>query len=258
MGVLNLTPDSFSDGGRYDTLEAALARFGRMVADGADWVDIGGESTRPGAGPVSEAEELRRVLPVIEAAAALHPQVPISIDTTKYAVAEAALRAGARMVNDVSGLRYEPRLADLCARHGAALVVMHSIGTPQTMQADPHYTDVVADVRAFLEAAARRAEAAGVPHILIDPGIGFGKTLAHNLELLRRLPEIAALPWPVLVGASRKRLVGDLTGRTDPTDRLAGTLALHYDALVRGARMLRVHDVKEAADSVSVYVSLHP
>lgn len=256
MGVLNVTPDSFSDGGRYPDAEAALARIAQMEADGAAIIDIGGESTRPGSDPVSADEELARVMPVLDAALKAHPRMRFSIDTTKYAVAQAALEAGAHILNDVSGLRAEPRFADLCARFRRPLVIMHSIGDPKTMQQDPRYDDVVEEVAAFLEAKAALAEAAGVPQVIVDPGIGFGKTLEHNLALIRHLDRLTRGPRPVLVGASRKSMVGAILGGRPVDGRLAGTIAVHAHALMKGAKILRVHDVREANDSILVHRSL--
>ena len=245
MGVVNVTPDSFSDGGRYLDRAAAVARALELRAAGADWVDIGGESTRPGADPVPEAEELRRVVPVVEALAA--DGVPTSIDTRKAAVAEAAVAAGARMVNDVSA-----RLAPVVAATGGgvAFVAMHMQGEPGTMQAGPAYGDVVTEVRDHLVARADAARAAGVAEVWIDPGIGFGKTLDHNLDLLANLEVLVATGYPVLVGTSRKGMLGTLAARADaggavppPADRLEGSLATAVWALWRGAGMVRVHDV---------------
>jgi len=232
MGVLNVTPDSFSDGGRWLDPEAALAHGLRMVAQGADVVDIGGESTRPGAQPVPFAEELRRVLPVVEA---LAPHVRVSIDTRKAEVAEAALAAGATLVNDVSA-----SLAPVAAAAGAGWVAMHMRGDPRTMQKAPVYDDVVADVRAFL---VERAESAGVDEVWIDPGIGFGKSLEHNLALLARLADLVATGFPVVVGTSRKAFLGRLTGGAGPDDRLEASVATAAWAMAQGAAMVRVHDV---------------
>ena len=236
MGVLNVTPDSFSDGGRWFDPEAAVARGLELVAEGADVVDVGGESTRPGAEPVDPAEELRRVVPVIEA---LAPHVRVSVDTRKREVAEAAVAAGATLVNDVSA-----SLHDVAAAAGVGWVAMHMQGDPRTMQADPHYDDVVADVRAFLVERAERARDAGVAEVWIDPGIGFGKTVEHNLALLRHLDALVATGHPVVVGTSRKRFIGALTGVDDPGDRLEGSLATAVWAMHAGVGMVRVHDVR--------------
>ncbi|HZJ29901.1 MAG TPA: dihydropteroate synthase, partial [Solirubrobacterales bacterium] len=274
-GVVNVTPDSFSDGGQYLEPERAIAHGQELLAAGADLLDVGGESTRPGAEPVAAEEELARVVPVIEALAAAEsgaaptsvagvpPAGPasgpsagepggppagaapvISVDTSKLAVAEAALAAGAAIVNDVTALRGDPEIAALCAERGAGLALMHMRGTPRTMQDDPSYEDVVAEVKSFLAARAEAALAAGVPEdaIWLDPGIGFGKTPAHNLELIARLGEIAELGFPLLVGTSRKRFIGSLDG--SPADRrLGGTIASGLEAWRRGAAILRVHDV---------------
>jgi dihydropteroate synthase len=250
MGVLNVTPDSFSDGGRYLDPGAALEHARAMVAEGADLVDIGGESTRPGAEPVSAAEELRRVMPVIEQ---LPGDVPVSIDTSKAAVARAATAAGAVFVNDVTALRGDPAMAAVAAQSGADVCLMHMRGEPRTMQDDPRYDDVVADVAAFLEERLAFAVREGIAEdrVWLDPGIGFGKTLAHNLELLRRLGEIAALGRPVVVGVSRKRFLGALTGRGE-AERLAGTVAANVMAFERGAHMFRVHDVAATRDALVV------
>jgi dihydropteroate synthase len=252
MGVLNVTPDSFSDGGRYDVPADAIARGHELVAEGADWVDVGGESTRPGATPVDEAEELRRVLPVVEALA--DAGVKVSIDTRKAAVARAAVAGGASFLNDVSA-----SLGDVAADLGVAWAAMHAQGDPQTMQDAPRYDDVVAEVRAHLVLRAERALAAGVPEVWIDPGIGFGKTTAHNLALLAHLDELVATGHPVLVGTSRKRFLGELLGRSDgadaPTeadDRLEGSLATATWALACGASMVRVHDVRAARHAAAV------
>ena len=252
MGVLNVTPDSFSDGGEYLDPAAALAHAARMVAEGADVVDVGGESTRPGASPVGEDEELRRVMPVVEALGE-SGAVPVSIDTSKAAVARAATAAGARFVNDVTALRGDPALAAVVAESGAEVCLVHMRGEPRTMQDDPRYDDVVADVRRFLEERLAFAVAEGVPaeRVWLDPGIGFGKTLDHNLELLRRLDEIVALGQPVLVGASRKRFIGTLTGRAEQ-ERAAGTIAANVLAFERGAHMFRVHDVAATRDALLV------
>ncbi len=232
MGVLNVTPDSFSDGGRWLDPAAAVAHGLQMVAEGADVVDVGGESTRPGAEPVPVDEELRRVLPVVEA---LAPHVRVSIDTRKAEVAEAALGAGATIVNDVSAT-----LAPVAKAAGAGWVAMHMQGDPATMQQAPAYDDVVAEVTAFLVA---RAGAAGIDEVWIDPGIGFGKTLAHNLSLLRHLDRLVATGYPVLVGTSRKTFLGRLTGGAGADDRVEASVATAAWALSQGASMVRVHDV---------------
>lgn len=248
MGVLNVTPDSFSDGGSYPSVDAAVSRALEMVDQGADIIDIGGESTRPKtiyreAAPVSTDEELERVVPVIERIVRSTDAV-ISIDTTKAVVAEAALRAGASMVNDISGLTFDPAIADITARHDAALVVMHIQGTPETMQEHPSYVDVVAEVKAVLKNGVAAARAAGVKRIIIDPGIGFGKDLGHNLSLLKHLGAFQEIGLPILVGTSRKGFIGTLLN-TPVHDRVEGTAASVAVAIMNGARIVRVHDVRE-------------
>ena len=251
MGVVNVTPDSFSDGGVNFDADTAIASARRMAADGAALVDVGGESTRPGSDGVSEAEELRRVLPVLEAVAR---ELPVSIDTTKAAVARAALELGAELVNDVTALRGDPGLADVVAESGAYLCLMHMQGEPRTMQADPHYDDVVSEVAAFLEERLRFAVAAGIAEerIALDPGIGFGKTLQHNFELVRRLDVLLSLGRPVVVGFSRKRSLGRLLGDPNAT---TGTTAASVGAAVaayeRGATILRAHDVREHVEALA-------
>ena len=251
MGIVNVTPDSFSDGGRFFEHGDAIAHGRKLAEDGADLVDVGGESTRPGAEPVGAEEERRRVIPVVEALAA--EGIVVSVDTTKAAVARPALEAGAAVVNDVSAFRFDPELAGLTAAAGATCVLMHMLGEPRTMQDDPRYGDVVAEVAAFLEERLAFAVAEGVPEdrVWLDPGIGFGKTSEHNLELLRRLDEIAALGRPVVIGTSRKSFLGRLTGRGEE-GRLAGTLATNVMALERGASVFRVHDVAEVGDALRV------
>ncbi|MCU1447846.1 MAG: dihydropteroate synthase [Acidimicrobiales bacterium] len=244
MGVLNVTPDSFSDGGRWLDPGVALAHGLELVAEGADVVDVGGESTRPGAGEVPVDEELARVLPVVEK---LAPHVRVSIDTRKAEVAEAAVRAGATIVNDVSASLYE-----VAAAHGAGWVAMHMRGTPATMQQEATYADVVAEVRDFLVAKARTAEAAGVGEIWIDPGIGFAKTPDHNLSLLRHLEVLVATGIPVMVGASRKSFIGTLTGAYGTDDRLEGSVAAAVWAMSHGAGMVRVHDVKPTVQAMKL------
>ncbi len=251
MGVLNVTPDSFSDGGHFFQPAAAIARGLAMVAEGADLLDIGGESTRPGATPLDAAEELRRILPVIVGLRA-RTSIPISIDTMKARVAAAALDAGADIINDISGLLHDPAMAPLAAQTKAGLVLMHLRGTPRTMQQQPEYTDVVAEVRLRLLAAYDQALAVGVhPDCLaFDPGIGFGKTLEHNLALLRALPDFQIHGRPVLLGVSRKSFMGHLLQNSDPLAREAPTTALTAWSRQRGARILRVHAVQENAQAL--------
>jgi len=250
MGVVNVTPDSFSDGGAFDEPADAIAHGRRLAAEGAGILDVGGESTRPGAAPVPAEEELRRVLPVVEG---LARTARVSIDTMKLAVAEAALDAGATYVNDVTAFRHDPDLAGLVADRGADCCLMHMLGEPRTMQRDPRYGDVVSEVKAFLAERLAFAVAEGVPEtrIQLDPGIGFGKTLEHNLELLRRLHELTDLGRPVVVGTSRKSFLGRITGR-DVAERVPATIATCVLALERGARVFRVHDVAEVADALKV------
>jgi len=254
VGVVNVTPDSFSDGGLHATPDAAVARGLELAQAGADVLDIGGESTRPGASAISSDEELARVLPVIERLRA-RVDVPLSIDTSKSAVARAALAAGATLVNDVTAFGQDPELAPVTAAAGAAACLMHMRGTPRTMQADPRYDDVVAEVLEHLGHAIGLAAAAGIPRarVLVDPGIGFGKTAAHNLFLLRHLRELRLLGCPVLVGTSRKSFVGALTGQKAPERRLFGTLgSVAAVAASGGADLVRVHDVGEARDALAV------
>jgi len=253
MGIVNVTPDSFSDGGQYLDAAAALAHARELEAEGAAILDVGGESTRPGAEPVAAQEELRRVVPVIEALADGGTQAQISIDTVKLTVAEAAVDAGASYVNDVTAFRHDPELAGFVADSRLDCCLMHMRGEPRTMQDDPRYDDVVSDVKAFLEERMAFAVAAGVreERIQLDPGIGFGKTDAHNLELLRRLDELVALGRPVLVGVSRKSFLGRIAGR--PVDeRLAATLAANVLAFANGATVFRVHDVAPLRDALTV------
>ena len=249
-----MTPDSFSDGGEFLDPDVAVAHGLQLVAEGAAILDVGGESTRPGADPVGVDEELRRVVPVIERLVAEGAGAELSIDTTKRAVAAAALEAGAGMVNDVSAFRFEPELAALVAERGARCCLMHMLGRPRTMQEDPRYEDVVSEVKSFLEARLAFAVGEGVPEerVLLDPGIGFGKTVEHNLELLRRLDEIVTIGRPVVIGTSRKSFLGKLTGGRSEHERLPGTIATCVIAWERGATVFRVHDVAEVADALAV------
>jgi dihydropteroate synthase len=261
MGIVNVTPDSFSDGGEFLDPPAALEHCRALVADGADILDVGGESTRPGAQPVAAEDELRRVLPVLELLAAAAIEATVSVDTTKASVAQAAIAAGARMVNDVSALRADPAMAEVLAVAGVECCLMHMLGEPRTMQRDPRYGDVVDDVKAFLEERLRFAVAAGIAEerIVLDPGIGFGKTVEHNLALLRRLDELLALGRPLLVGTSRKTFLGVLGAQAHrdaqplpPARRLPGTIATCVLALERGARIFRVHDVAPVGEALAV------
>ena len=252
MGVVNVTPDSFSDGGINFDPDDAAGTARRMLDEGAAIVDVGGESTRPGAGPVSLDEELRRVVPVLER---LDGEVPVSIDTSKAEVARRALELGAELVNDVTALRGDPDLAGVVAERGAYLCLMHMLGEPRTMQRDPRYDDVVAEVKAFFEERLAAAVAAGIPEdrICLDPGIGFGKTVEHNFELVRRLDELTALGRPVVVGFSRKSSLGRIVGDpTATTGSLAASLAAAVAAYERGATILRAHDVREHVEALTV------
>ena len=251
MGILNVTPDSFSDGGRYLAPERALEHARRMRDDGADLIDVGGESTRPGAWPVSEADEIARVIPIVAALAA--DGVAVSVDTRKPVVMRAAIEAGAAMINDVGALT-APGAIDICARSDVGVCLVHMQGDPATMQASPSYTDVVEEVRAFLLERAATCVAAGIgrDRIAIDPGFGFGKTLAHNLALLRSLKAFAVVGCPVLVGLSRKSSLGQLTGR-ETDERLGASLAAALAAVARGASILRVHDVRATVDALKVW-----
>jgi len=252
MGIVNVTPDSFSDGGLFLEADAAVEHGTALAEEGAAILDVGGESTRPGAAPVSVEEELRRVLPVVESLAELEHRV--SIDTTKLAVARAALDAGATIVNDVSAFRFDPDLAGLVAQLEAHCVLMHMLGEPRTMQKDPRYEDVVSEVKAFLEERLAFATSEGVSEerVWLDPGIGFGKTVEHNLELLRRLDEIVAIGRPVVVGTSRKAFLGRLAGGKPESERLPGTIATNVMAFERGASIFRVHDVGPVLDALNV------
>ena len=253
MGIVNVTPDSFSDGGAHDTTDAAVAHALRLVEEGADLLDIGGESTRPGAAEVEVEEELRRVVPVIERLAA-QVAVPISIDSSKPEVMRAAVQAGAGMINDVYGLRREGAL-DAAAALGVPVVLMHMQGEPRSMQAAPQYDDVVGEVHRFLAERIFAAEMAGIPkqRIVVDPGFGFGKDTAHNLQLLAQFERFVELGVPVLAGLSRKRSIGELTGRDVPADRVAGSVAAHLIAAQRGAAIVRVHDVAATVDALKVW-----
>jgi dihydropteroate synthase len=253
MGIVNVTPDSFSDGGLYLDPALAIDHGLELERSGASMLDVGGESTRPGAQPVAEAEELRRVMPVIEGLVTRGSRAQISIDTSKAAVATAALEAGATLVNDVTALRGDPKMAETVAVSEVDCCLMHMLGEPRTMQRDPHYDDVVGEVKAFLEQRMAFAVAAGIKEerILLDPGIGFGKTVEHNLELLMRLEELTALGRPIAIGTSRKSFLGRITAKP-VEDRIAATLATNVLAYERGARVFRVHDVAPIHDGLQV------
>ena len=254
IGVVNVTPDSFSDGGLFLDPARAIAHGRQLADEGAAILDIGGESTRPGAEPVGVDEELRRVLPVLEGLRAASTGAQLSIDTSKAVVASEALQAGATLVNDVTALRGDPRMAEVVAEAGAEVCLMHMLGEPRTMQHDPRYDDVVADVKAFLTERMQFALAHGIDEskVIVDPGIGFGKTLDHNLQLVRRIDELVALGRPVLIGASRKSFLGRITGREDPSERVPATVAVNVLAYERGVRLFRVHDVAPSRDALAV------
>ncbi|GJG87707.1 dihydropteroate synthase [Gemmatimonadetes bacterium T265] len=256
VGILNVTPDSFSDGGRYDDVGRALAHADALVADGADMLDVGGESTRPHNTPVTAAEERARVVPVIAAVRRAHPSLPISVDTVKAEVARAAVEAGADVVNDVSGLRLDPALGAVCATAGAGVILMHSRGPVAEMATYQHaeYVDVLAEVTAELTHAVARATDAGIAReaIVLDPGVGFAKRTADSLRVLAGLPRLAVLGRPLLVGASRKRFIGEVSGVADPAARVCGGVGAHVVALARGARLFRVHDVRAHREALDV------
>ncbi|MDO8525212.1 MAG: dihydropteroate synthase [Candidatus Omnitrophota bacterium] len=253
MGVLNITPDSFSDGGKYYSKRKALSRALQMAAEGADIIDVGGESTRPGARDIGIDEECSRVIPVIEAIVR-RIDLPISIDTRKAAVARSAILAGAAIINDVSGLKYDPMMAKVAARASSAVVVMHMKGAPRDMQRSPRYRNLIEEVKAGLKESIGIALAAGVDRreVIIDPGIGFGKTIGHNLEILNRLDEFSELGSPVCVGVSRKSFIGRILGIPKASDRLSGTIAACVVAVMKGAAILRVHDIREAVDAAVI------
>ena len=259
MGILNVTPDSFSDGGKFNSIDAAVSRARQMAEDGADIIDIGGESTRPGAVPVSQDEELNRTIPVIRQLAG-QLGIPISIDTTKAEVARQALDAGAEIVNDISGLTFDRNMLEVCRRADAGICVMHIQGTPQTMQQNPQYENVVSEVIEFLQQQVDRCLMAGIPpeRMCVDPGIGFGKTAAHNLELLKAVPRIQqALQRPVLIGHSRKRFLSKILGRT-VEENSAGTIGVAVALAELGADVLRIHDVRAIRDALVAWDTLRP
>lgn len=250
MGIVNVTPDSFSDGGRFFGADEAVWHGLELVESGADILDIGGESTRPGSDEVSAKEELNRVLPVIERLLA-ETEVPISIDTRKPEVARECLQCGIHIVNDVGGLR-EPEMRKAIAEFKAPAVVMHMLGEPKTMQVAPHYDDVVQEVKQFFEQQIALAQAEGIEQLILDPGVGFGKTLEHNLEILRRLDLFTSLGYPLLLGTSRKRFIGMITGEDSPQEREPGTIASNVIGIIKGANILRVHNVKSCRQAVQV------
>jgi len=258
MGIVNVTPDSFSDGGKFVSAADGVEHARRLIAQGADILDIGGESTRPGAAPVSEFDEILRVVPLIEAIRNAS-DIPISVDTMKPGVARAAVKAGATLWNDVAALRFAPEAPEVAAELGCEVVLMHMLGEPGTMQDAPRYDDVVAEVEAFLLARAFTAMAAGVAKekIWLDPGIGFGKTVEHNLALLKALPRFAALGYPILLGASRKRFIAGIDPSAgEATDRLGGSLASHLHGAATGVAAVRVHDVRETVQALDVLAAI--
>ena len=259
MGVLNVTPDSFSDGGKFTDAGKAVVHARQMVDEGADILDIGGESTRPGAQEVSVAEEIDRTAPVIAALRDGGIATPISIDTRKAAVAEAALQAGADIINDVSAMSFDPGLAEIAAKTGAPICLMHAQGTPETMQNDPRYANVVDEVLSYLGERVAVAIKAGIARdqIIIDPGIGFGKTLDHNLELIRNLSAFHQLECPILLGVSRKRFIGTITDVQEPADRVIGSVAVALSALSQGVQIIRAHDIKAHREGLAMWSALN-
>jgi dihydropteroate synthase len=255
MGILNVTPDSFSDGGKFAKFENAVSHAEKMILDGADIVDIGGESTRPGAATVEESDEIKRVVPVIKAIREKFPSTAISIDTTKSRVAEAALDAGADIVNDISGLTFDTNMAVLAAERKAPVVIMHILGTPKTMQNNPVYDNFFTETLEFLNNSIEIALSKGVREnsIILDPGIGFGKDLNHNIAIIKHLEVYHSFAMPLLAGVSRKSMIAKITGRDDPMERTAGTVSLNTKLLEKGVAVIRVHDIKEAKDCVAVH-----
>lgn len=251
MGVLNVTPDSFSDGGKYMELNAAVSRAKQIEAEGADFIDVGGQSTRPGAEEVGAEEELKRVLPVINALAG-QLSIPISIDTYHSKVADEALAVGAMIVNDISAFNYDKEMASTIAKHNATAVAMHIKGTPKDMQKDPQYDDIMAEILQYFENASWQANVAGIKQLIFDPGIGFGKTVQHNLTILKHLQELKRLDTPIMIGVSRKSMIGKLLNNEDVYDRLEGTITLNTVAVLGGAHIIRVHDVKEGVRTARI------
>jgi len=249
MGILNVTPDSFSDGGLFNDVDTAVSHGKKMVSDGADVIDVGGESSRPGSAPLSEKEELARILPVVTRL--LHEvSVPISIDTYKPLVADVCLKAGAHLINDITGLT-NPEMRKVAVKHNVPVILMHMRGTPKTMQQNPVYQDMIGEIKVFFQEQIATARKAGIQHIVIDPGIGFGKTVEHNLQILKHLGEFKTLSYPIIVGPSRKSFIGVLTGLS-VKERLEGTLAAITVAVMNGANMVRVHDVNECKRAIQV------
>lgn len=258
MGVLNVTPDSFSDGGKFFKFEDALKKADEAILDGADILDVGGESSRPGAQPAPVEEEMKRTVPVIREIVKRHPQIPVSIDTVKAKVAQACLDEGATIVNDISGLRFDPGMGKVVAGRQATIIIMHMQGDPRTMQVDPHYGDVTGEITEFFRERISYAESCGIniAKIWLDPGLGFGKTLEHNLEILRHFHRFLTLGRPLVCGASRKSFIGLLTGNVPPGERLEGTIASSLWAVSQGANVLRVHDVKAMRRALAVWQAI--
>jgi dihydropteroate synthase len=250
MGILNVTPDSFSDGGKYMKPEDAVARARQMETDGADFIDIGGQSTRPGSKEISVDEELKRVIPVIQALKK-EVKIPISIDTYRSQVADEALSSGAKIVNDISAFNFDPSMPETVANHNASAILMHIKGTPKNMQENPEYKDLIAEVLLYFEKAVWKANVAGIDQLIIDPGIGFGKTPEHNLRLIRNMFELKKLDCPVIIGVSRKSMIGKISG-TEVHERLSGTIALNTISILNGVNIIRVHDVKEAIQATKL------
>lgn len=251
MGILNVTPDSFSDGGKYFSLEDAVKRAREIELEGADFIDVGGQSTRPGSDEVPIEEELRRVIPVIRRLIQ-ELKIPISIDTYRSEVAEEALKSGAKIVNDISGFNFDENMTSVIAKYKATAIAMHIKGKPKNMQDNPVYDDLLGEVFSYFEDVAWRANVAGIKQLIIDPGIGFGKTVEHSLTLIKHLSEIKRLDIPIMIGVSRKSLIGKLTETDDPNDRLEGTIVLNTIAVLNGANILRVHDVKAASRTARI------
>ncbi len=251
MGVLNITPDSFSDGGKYMELGAAVTRAKEMESEGADFIDVGGISTRPGAEEVSPEEELKRVIPVVKALNS-EVAVPVSIDTYRARVADEALSNGALIVNDISAFNFDKEMAAAVAKHNATAIAMHIKGTPRDMQKDPQYNDLMAELLQYFENAAWQANVAGIKQVIFDPGIGFGKTVEHNLKILKHLQDLKRLDTPIMIGVSRKSLIGKLLDTEDVYDRLEGTIALNTVGILNGAHIIRVHDVKEGVRTARI------
>lgn len=251
MGVLNVTPDSFSDGGKYFDKDKAVTHGMAMAASGADFIDVGGASTRPGAEEISADEEINRVIPVIESLVK-EVSIPVSVDTYRAAVADAALKAGALIVNDISAFGFDNAMAETIAKHNATAVAMHIKGTPKDMQKNPDYNDVVAEVIQYFENVAWKANVAGIKQVIIDPGIGFGKTVEHNLQLIKNLSSFKRLDSPIMVGISRKSMIGKILNTEDVNDRIEGTITLNTIAVLNGAHIIRVHDVKEGVRTAKI------